>query len=142
MLFGEFKHAVDAKNRLFIPAKFREQLGESFIVIRSSSGDAHFLSVYSQESWADIEARLAEQPRSRTRDINRFWGRNGLEVSPDSQGRILLTQALIDYTGLDKSAVVIGCGRYAEIWAEDAYERMIAAEDAAAFEQQLIDMGV
>lgn len=142
MLFGEFRHAVDAKNRLFIPAKFREQLGESFIVIRSATEDAHYLSVYSQEGWADIEARLAEQPRARTRDINRFWGRNGLEVSPDSQGRILLTQALIDYTGLDKSAVVIGCGRYAEIWSEDAYERMIAAEDAAAFNQQLLDMGV
>lgn len=142
MLFGEFKHAVDAKNRLFIPAKFREQLGESFIVIRSATETEHYLSVYSQEGWADIEVRLAEQPRARTRDINRFWGRNGLEVSPDSQGRILLTQALIDYTGLDKSAVVIGCGRYAEIWSEAAYERMIADEDAAAFNQQLLDMGV
>jgi len=142
MLFGEFKHAVDAKNRLFIPAKFREQLGESFIVIRSSSGDEHYLSVYSQEEWADIEARLAQQSRAKTRDIKRFWGRNGIEVTPDSQGRILLTQALIDYSGLEKSAVIIGCTRYAEIWAEDAYERMIEAEDAAAFEQQLLDMDV
>ena len=142
MLFGEFKHAVDAKNRLFIPAKFREQLGESFIVIRSSSGDAHYLSVYSQESWAAIEARLAEQPHIRTREINRFWGRTGLEVSPDSQGRILLSQALVDYCGLEKSAVIIGCGRYAEIWSERAYERLVEAEDASAYEQQLIEMRV
>ncbi|MBR7184784.1 MAG: division/cell wall cluster transcriptional repressor MraZ [Clostridia bacterium] len=142
MLFGEFKHAVDAKNRLFIPAKFREQLGESFIVIRSSSGEEHYLTVYSQKEWAQIEERLAEMPRTRTRDIKRFWGRNGLEVSPDTQGRILLTQALVDYTGLDKSAVVIGCGEYAEIWSEAAYERMVAAEDAADFEQQLLELGV
>ena len=142
MLFGEFKHAVDTKNRLFIPAKFREQLGESFIVIRSTNEDKHYLSVYSQEGWADIEARLADQPRLKTRNINRFWGRNGLEVTPDSQGRILLTQALIEYTGLEKTAVIIGCGRYAEIWSESAYERLIAEEDAAAYEQELLDMGV
>ena len=142
MLFGEYKHAVDAKNRLFIPAKFREQLGESFIVIRSTWEDEHILSVYSQAEWADIEARLAAQSRAKTRDIKRFWGRSGIEVSPDSQGRILLTQALVEYSGLGKSAVIIGCTSHAEIWAEDAYERMIEAEDAAAFEQQLLDMDV
>lgn len=142
MLFGEFRHAVDAKNRLFIPAKFREQLGESFIILRNSSAGEQHLTVYSQESWAEIEARLAEQPRSMTRSINRFWGRNAIEAVPDSQGRVLLTPALIAYTGLEKSAVVVGCGRYAEIWSEEAYARITAAEDAAAFEQQLIDMGV
>lgn len=142
MLFGEFRHAVDAKNRLFIPAKFREQLGESFIVIRSTWEDEHILSVYSQAEWAEIEARLAAQARSKTRDIKRFWGRNGIEVTPDSQGRILLTQSLVEYSGLGKQAVIIGCTGHVEIWSEDAYERMVAAEDAEAFEQQLRDMGV
>lgn len=142
MLFGEFRHSVDAKNRLFIPAKFREQLGESFIIIRSSSDNEQYLSVYSQETWAEIEARMADQPRSKTRSINRFWGRNGIEAVPDSQGRVVLTPALIAYCGLSKSAVVVGCGRYAEIWGEEAYARITEAEDAAAFEQQLLDMGV
>ena len=93
MLCGEYRHALDAKNRLFIPAKYREQLGESFIVIRQAWEDEQYLTVYSQSEWAEIEAKLAALPRARARDINRFWGRNGLEVSPDSQGRILLTQS-------------------------------------------------
>ena len=59
MLCGEYKHAIDAKNRLFIPAKYREQLGESFIVIRGSEGDERFLTVYSQDEWKEIEAKLA-----------------------------------------------------------------------------------
>ncbi|MBR6708900.1 MAG: division/cell wall cluster transcriptional repressor MraZ [Clostridia bacterium] len=142
MLCGEYRHALDAKNRLFIPAKYREQLGESFIVIRQAWEDEQYLTVYSQSEWAEIEAKLAALPRARARDINRFWGRNGLEVSPDSQGRILLTQSLVDYIKLNKNAVIIGCGRYAEIWAEDSYERMVAAEDAAAINDQLLDLGV
>ena len=60
----------------------------------------------------------------------------------DSQGRILLTQSLVEYIKLNKNAVIIGCGRYAEIWAEDSYERMVAAEDAAAINEQLLDLGV
>lgn len=142
MLCGEYRHALDAKNRLFIPAKYREQLGESFIVIRQAWEDEQYLTVYSQSEWAEIEAKLAALPRARARDINRFWGRNGLEVTPDSQGRILLTQSLVEYIKLNKNAVIIGCGRYAEIWAEDSYERMVAAEDAAAINEQLLDLGV
>ena len=141
MLCGEYKHAIDAKNRLFIPAKYREQLGESFIVIRGSEGDERFLTVYSQDEWKEIEAKLASMPRSSTRGLNRFWGRNGLEATPDSQGRILLSPSLVEYVGFGKSAVIIGCGSYLEIWSEEGYERMVAAEDEAAMEQQMKELG-
>ncbi len=141
MLCGEYKHALDTKNRLFIPAKYREQLGETFIVIRGSEQDERFLTVYSKAEWAEIEAKLASMPRSSTRALNRFWGRNGLEATPDSQGRILLSQSLVDYVGLGKSAVIIGCGSYLEIWSEEGYDRMVAAEDEAAMEQQMKEIG-
>lgn len=141
MLCGEYKHALDAKNRLFIPAKYREQLGESFVVVRSSEGELRFLTVYSQAEWAEIEAKLASMPRSSTRGLNRFWGRHGLEATPDSQGRILLSPPLVEYAGFGKNAVIIGCGSYLEIWSEDGYECMVAAEDAEAMEQQMKELG-
>lgn len=139
MLSNEYRHAVDAKNRLFIPAKHREKLGDSFMVIRSVSEKC--LNVYSLSEWSKFEDKLKTLPASQTRDLIRFIYRNAIEAVPDSQGRILLTQGLKDYAMIDKNTVIVGCGTYAEIWSEDKYDEKVEQENPSAYNELLMNFG-
>lgn len=131
-LCGEFKHTVDAKNRLFIPAKHREQLGDTVMVVRDLENKC--LLVYSLGEWEKYKENvLSKVPSSKRHDVNRFLFRNSLEAGYDSQGRILLSQPLCDHAELGKgTAMIVGCGDYDEIWNEENYEKKIESEDAYA----------
>ncbi len=126
MLTGEYRHSVDAKNRLFIPAKHREELGEELIVARDIRGPR--LKVFSLEGWEAYIAPIKLQERRIAEPALRYLHRNATKVTPDSQGRILLPQALLDYAQIDKNAVVVGNCDCAEIWSESLYELEIASE--------------
>lgn len=139
MLGGEFLHVVDAKNRIFIPAAFRAELGNTFVVTRSLRG--HFLCFYSSVAWEDYVAPLKRAPRSATEDILRFLYRTAVEVTPDAQGRILLPQVLVDYAGLAKQAYVVGVGDYGEIWSVDDYREKVDKEDIADMHAKLEQIG-
>lgn len=138
-LCGEFKHNVDAKNRLFVPAKHREILGDSIMVVRDT--DNKCLLVYSEANFEEYKQKvLSKVPASKRRDVNRFFFRNSLSANYDSQGRVLLTQELCDYAELARgTAVIVGCGDYAEIWNEDNYNKKIEEEDATSI-SELIGM--
>ncbi len=139
MLGGEFLHVVDAKNRIFIPAAFRAELGNTFVVTRSLRG--HFLCFYSSASWEEYVAPLKQAPRSAAEDILRFLYRTAVEVTPDAQGRILLPQVLADYAGLAKQAYIVGVGSYGEIWSVDNYRAKVDEEDIEAMNAKLTQMG-
>ncbi len=126
MLTGEFRHNVDAKNRLFIPAKMREELGGTFIVARDIRGKR--LKVYSLAGWADYIAPIKAQDRVLSEKAMRYLHRNASQVSPDSQGRILLSDGLLGYAEIKKEVVVVGCAEYAEIWAADLYDKEMENE--------------
>ena len=116
MLSGEYKHSLDPKNRIFIPSKHREELGESFVV--SKSIRERCLRVYSMAEWdAYIEPIKKLDGKDKDRII-RALSRNAAQVSADSQGRIILTPDLIAHAELEKNAVIVGCGGYAEIWSD------------------------
>ena len=128
MLLGEFKHTVDSKNRMFVPAKFREELGETFVVAQSMSGEA--LKMIAISEWDNyIEPIKKLSPLKR--DIAmRAMSRTAIQVTPDSQGRIVLSQALMDYAGIAKNAVIVGCVNTAEILADEKDQAAIAEEQA------------
>lgn len=140
MLGGEFKHVVDAKNRIFIPAAFRAELGCSFVVTRSLRGN--FLCFYSRSSWDAYVAPLKAAPRTTSEDVLRFLYRTVVEVTPDAQGRILLPQILIDYAGISKQAYIVGVGDYGEIWSESAYLEKTSEEDVSDMRQRLERLGL
>ncbi len=140
MLYGEYKHTLDAKNRIFIPAAYREQLGDTFVVTRSFRGS--FLSFYSQSAWDAYIAPLTEVPRKTSEDILRFLYRNAAEVTPDAQGRILLPQALVEYAGLSKTAYIIGCGNYGEIMSEQLYGQKTENENISQMREALEALGL
>ena len=140
MLSGEFKHNIDPKNRLFIPAKHREELGETFMIAKSVRENC--LKVYSLEEWEKYIEPIVKMERKNSEAILRALHRNAAQVSPDAQGRIVLPPALVAYAEIEKGAVVVGCGKYAEIWSEEAYEAMAGDEDMADLKDLLESYGL
>ena len=135
MFLGEFIHSTDAKGRVFIPAKFREALGENFVVTRSVD---HCLCVYPLSEWEKFTAKLDALPMVQARDVRRFFYSAASDASLDSQGRVLIPQVLRDYAKLEKDTVVIGVNSYIEIWAQSAWEAKKASEDAQSIENLMI----
>ena len=140
MLSGEYKHALDPKKRLFIPAKHREELGERFMVVRSIRGNC--LKVYSMPEWDKYIEPIVKLDRKDSEVILRTLHRNAAQVSPDAQGRIVLPTALIEHANIKKSAFVVGCGTYAEIWAEEEYSIAIEEENFADMRATLESFGL
>ncbi len=140
MLTGEFRHSLDAKNRIFMPAKLREELGETFIIARDIREKC--LKVYSMEGWAAYTAPIKEKPRQLAEQIMRLLHRSATQVTPDSQGRVLLPPMLVEYAQIVKNAVVVGCCDYAEIWAEGNYETMVDNVDDEALRRALEEWGL
>ena len=119
MLFGEYQHNIDDKGRMIIPAKFRDDLGEVFIVTK---GLDNCLAVYSMGEWAEIEKQIRALPLSKSRDLQRFWFSGATEVSADKQGRIVIPSNLRAYGRLEKDVVVIGVSNRVEIWDKESWE--------------------
>ncbi len=140
MLSGEFRHSLDPKNRLFIPAKHREELGETFMVARSIRDEC--LKVYSMSEWEKYIEPILKMDRKDSEIILRTLHRNAAQVSPDSQGRILLPTSLIEHAKITKGAVVVGCGNYDEIWAEEVYAENVENEDLEGMRAVLESFGL
>ncbi|MBQ7173371.1 MAG: division/cell wall cluster transcriptional repressor MraZ [Clostridia bacterium] len=141
MLGGEYQHGLDAKNRLFIPAKFREELGETFIIARSLRENC--LKVYSSEEWNSyVQLMLEKNNRSLQERVLRFLHASMTQVSPDSHGRVLLPKQLVDLAGLKKDVVIVGCFNYAEIWDAEAYENYKNKEDVDEMIRELETLGL
>jgi MraZ protein len=142
MLLGEYKHSIDNKGRLIVPAKFRDDLGENFIVTRGLDG---CLFGYPMEEWKQLETKLKQLPlaKKETRAFTRFLYSAATECSLDKQGRINLPNTLIGHASLEKTCVVIGVSDRIEIWSEDRWTTF--AEDAnESFEdiaEEMIDFG-
>lgn len=119
MLVGNFRHTLDSKKRIFIPAKFREELGEKIVIAKSR---VQCLKIYTEEAWTELAMKMKENPGDETGELRRFLFLSAIEVQPDAQGRVVLSQELCDYAGLKKTAVIIGMFDKCEIWDEDILE--------------------
>ena len=113
MLVGEYNYAIDAKGRLNFPARFREEMGERFVVTRWLDG---CLVAFSQSEFEQLAATFAAKGMTKSRDIQRFLFSAAEEVAPDKQGRILLPPVLRRHAGLEKEVTIIGNRNHAEIW--------------------------
>lgn len=113
MLMGEYQHNMDAKGRVTVPSKFREDLGDKFYVSRGLDG---CLFVLSAEQWEKLVEKVSAIPMAQGKAIQRYFFSGAAEVEPDKQGRILIPQNLRDHAGLEKDVTVIGAATRAEIW--------------------------
>ncbi len=121
MFMSEYNHTIDAKGRLIIPSKFREALGEEFVVSKGMDG---CLFVYANDDWNAFEQKLTSLPliNKEARQFARFFLAGAAQVEVDKQGRILLPAALREFAGIDKDVVLVGVGSRIEIWSREKYE--------------------
>lgn len=115
MLFGEYQHTIDKKGRMFVPSKFRDNLGERFMICKGLDGKP-CLFIYSMEEWTKLDEKIQQLPVAQTRDLQRFLFTGAAEVECDAQGRVLLPQNLREYASLEGNAAVVGASRHGEIW--------------------------
>ena len=130
---GEYKHSIDAKGRLAMPAKLREELGERFTVTKGLDG---CLSVYPEKEWEALEDRIRGLGNGeKARRVKRYYFANAFDAQLDAQGRILIPAGLREFADLQKDVVVIGQLYHAEIWNSEKwriYNEAIDAESVAA----------
>lgn len=126
MFMGEFNHTIDSKGRLIIPAKFRSQLGERFVITR---GMDKCLSGYSLQEWEKLKEQLAKLPMTKknVRQFVRLIYSAAIECEFDRQGRVNLSSTLINYAGIQKKCMVVGVSSHFEIWDEEAWQQYSAA---------------
>jgi len=140
---GEYLHTIDPKGRLILPAKFRDELGELFIVTK---GLDNCLFVYAKEEWAILEGKLKQLPLAKpeARAFVRFFFGGAAEVECDKQGRVLLPTNLRDYAQVEKDVVILGVSNRVEIWSKsvwDSYNEQISPT-VASIAESLVDLGI
>lgn len=133
MFIGEFQHTIDKKGRLIVPARFREGLGNLFVVTK---GLDNCLFAYPQAEWQALEAKMKALPftQANARAFVRFFFSGATECELDDQGRILLPNNLREYARLARDVVVIGVSTRVEIWAREEWESY-ASQAESSYEQ-------
>ena len=120
MFMGTYGHSIDAKGRVIVPAKFREVLGDSFVVTLGRDG---CLFVYPEEEWEDFVKQLKELPGSKeARKLQRYFMAGAAPCDVDKQGRVLIPSSLREKVGLDKDVVFVGVMSKIEIWSKERWE--------------------
>ncbi len=133
MLIGEYEHSLDAKGRLIMPAKIREDIGEKFIITKGLDG---CLFGFSKNEWNNFEEKLKTLPltNKNARDFVRFFLSGAIECEIDKQGRFLIASNLREYAELEKEAVITGVGTRIEIWNKDKWKAYNSEENLSADE--------
>ena len=120
MLMGEYNYAIDEKGRLNFPARFREQMGQVFVITRWMD---NCLVAFPESEWQLICEKLQGKSLVKTREIQQFLFAMATEVTPDKQGRVLISPSLRTHAGLQKDVTIIGVGKHAEIWDTAAWQQ-------------------
>ncbi len=134
MFMSQYNHTIDAKGRVIIPAKFREKLGDSFVITKGLDG---CLYGYAEAEWKNFEEKLATLPITNrdSRQFTRFFLAGAAECELDKQGRILIPSVLREFAGLEKDVVLVGVASKIEIWSKERWD-----EANGAYEDNMDDI--
>ena len=120
MFMGEYNHTIDAKGRIIVPSKFREALGENFVVTLGLDG---CLFVYPNEEWLTFVNQLKNLPGNKdARQLQRYFMAGAADCEVDKQGRILIPSKLREHASLVKDVVFVGVLSKIEIWSKERWE--------------------
>ena len=141
MFMGRYNHTIDPKGRLSIPSKYREILGDEFVV---SKGMDDCLYVYANDDWKIFEGKLASLPlmSEEARQFARFFLSGAQPVTVDKQARILMPQDLRDFAGLEKDVVLAGMGSRIEIWSLERWKANNDSIDINAISKGVMNLGL
>ena len=128
MFMGEYNHTIDSKGRLIIPSKLRDLLGEKFILTR---GLDNCLFIYPKDEWENVINKYRSLPNTKdARNYMRFLLSGATEMDVDKQGRINISNPLINYANLKKDCVIIGVNERLEIWDKESWDNFILENEA------------
>ena len=141
MFMGEYNHTIDTKGRLIVPSKFREQLGNTFVITKGLDG---CLFVYSNEEWKTIEESFRNKPLTSkdARKFTRFFFAGACDCEVDKQGRILIPSNLREYAGIEKDLVSVGVLNRVEIWSKEKWLDNGDYEDMDEIAEHMAELGL
>ena len=141
MFMGEYSHTIDAKGRMIIPSKFREELGEEFVLTKGLDG---CLSIYPNDEWKAFEEKLKALPLNdkNARAFLRFFVARATACELDKQGRILVPATLREFAGLNKDVVLTGNLTRIEVWSKEKWLENSNYEDMDAIAEGMQSMGI
>ena len=125
---GSYSHSMDAKKRVFVPAKFREELGSEFYITRKFDP---YLSIYTADDWADYVETISSLPESEAAELQEYLLGAAQKCVPDSNGRIILDEKLMRHASIEKNLVFVGAGKQIKIWAEEIWNERESKRDPA-----------
>ncbi|HEX6140411.1 MAG TPA: division/cell wall cluster transcriptional repressor MraZ [Candidatus Limnocylindria bacterium] len=143
-LTGEFRHTLDDRGRIAVPARFRQRLGQGATLARWLD---RCLGLFPQDEWEELAAKLRSLPLTnpRAREFARFMSSGAVEVELDRQGRVLVPGYLREYAGIgDGEVVVVGALNRLELWAPSAWQpyRTRIENEPEALAEHLADLGI
>ena len=141
MFMGEYNHSIDPKGRLIIPSKFREILGDEFVVTKGWDG---CLFVFPNDEWQAFEEKLRTLPMANknARKFSRFFMAGATTCELDKQGRILLPSTLREFADLEKDVVLAGLLNRIEIWSKARWNENNTYDDMDDIAEQMMDLGL
>ncbi|NLY44434.1 MAG: division/cell wall cluster transcriptional repressor MraZ [Tissierella sp.] len=143
MFIGEYQHTLDTKGRIIVPSKFREELGDEFVITK---GLDNCLFVYPQNEWKVLEDKLKTLPLTNkdARAFVRFFFSGACESTLDKQGRVLIPANLREHSKIDKDAVVIGVSTRLEIWSKEEWEGYIDEDNLSydSIAEKMAELGI
>lgn len=143
MLMGEYMHTIDAKGRVILPANFRSELGESFIITK---GLDSCLFIYTMTEWENLSTKLKQLPlaKAEARAFVRFFFSGARQLECDKQGRFLVPAALRAHAKLQKDVVLIGISSRIELWSREEWNRYNEEinPSASSIAENLVDLGI
>lgn len=140
MFMGTYEHSIDTKGRVIIPAKFREQLGDSFVVTLGLDG---CLFVYPENEWQDFVKELRELPGSKeARKLQRYFMAGAAPCDVDKQGRVLIPANLREKAELEKDIVFVGVMSKIEIWSKEHWDENDDFENVDEIAEHMSELGL
>lgn len=126
MFIGTFKHNLDPKNRIIMPAKFRQELGDSFFVTKGLGG---CLLAMPADKWESLLNQIESRPMPEAQALQRFFCAGADEAVPNAQGRFVIPDELRKHAGIDKEVTIVGTGKHVEIWSSEKWDEITRASE-------------
>ena len=140
MFMGEYSHTIDVKGRLIVPTRFREQLGEAFVIAKGNDG---CLAIYTNDAWEAFMKKIQALPANKDiRTYVRAIAGSAVSVEPDKQGRILVPGNLREYAGLDKDVVLAGVIDKIEVWDRQRWNDQTDIDNIDDIAEEMAELGL
>ena len=136
---GSSSYSLDSKNRVFVPAKYREELGNVFYITRSLES---CLTIYTEDEWAAFLQSLDRLPNTTAAAVKEYFLSAAQKCQPDASGRIILDETLIGHSDIKKNVVFVGAGKLINVWAEELWVEREKTRDVDSIRALLLQHGL